>query len=397
MKTLVVVASGAADRPVDELGGRTPLEAAATPSLDRLVRDGRIGRLVPAPPPLRAEEGAFVLGLFGLDPVSYGDVGATLEAAALGVDVGPGDLALRLSLVTADEKQILDPSAGGIVREEADLLLEALAAEMQDADFTLHAGDGGRGVLVWRGAREVAVRTVPPAEIAGRPFAPALPRGTGTSRLLALIEQSRAVFAEHEVNDLRRELGENPATFVWPWGPGIRVPLPEFTTRTGLEATAVGVEAAFLGAARLQGIPTITPEGATGRATSNLRAKTEAALRALEQDDLVFLHVEGAATAAYAHDFVAKVEILERFDGYVVGLAIRAIEAGLPARLVVIGGPGVATGGGGVLREPVPFVIFGAGVRSHRRGRFTEATALEAGFQVEHAHELLEFLLHLPG
>ena len=110
MKTLVVVASGAADRPLEELGGRTPLEAAATPKLDRLAREGRLGRLTPAPPDVRPEEGAFALGIFGLDPVSYGDIGAVLDAAAYDVPVGSLDQAFRLTLVTADDQTIFDPT-----------------------------------------------------------------------------------------------------------------------------------------------------------------------------------------------------------------------------------------------------------------------------------------------
>ena len=396
MKTLVVVASGAADRPLEELGGRTPLEAAATPMLDRVVREGRIGRLTTAPEGMRPEEGAFALSLFGLDPTSYGEAGATLDAAAFGVTVGPHDQAFRLSLVSADADTIFDPTAGQVSRDEAALLLEAVEEAVADEDLTFHAGNGMRNLLLWKGARDIRVRTVPPFDVVGRSLRSAMPRGTGIGRLLAAIERSAEVLGAHEVNELRRDLGENGATLAWPWGPGVALPLPDFTARMGAEAAFVGVHPTCVGAALLQGIDVIRPEGATGLPGSNLRAKTEAALAALEDHDLVFLHVGALAAASHGRDFVGKVEMLERIDGYVVGVVLRALEDGLKARLVVIGGSAVSTETGCHLTDPVPFGIHGSGVRSHGRGAFTEVAGRDAGFQVERPHELLEFLLHLP-
>ena len=397
MKTLIVIVSGASDRPLEELGGRTPLEAASTPALDRIAIEGRLGRLAVAPAKMRPEEGAFVLGVFGLDPASYGDVGATLDAAALDVPVGSLDQAFRLALVTGDRGTIFDPAVGNLRREEAALLLDELSEALADSDLTLHAGPNGHHLLLWKGARDVRVKTMPPYEVVGKDLQASLPRGTGIGRLLAAIERSVDVLDAHEVNELRRDLGENPATMVWPWAPGVTTQLPNFHTRTAVPAVAVGVQAAFLGAAKLQGIATQTPEGATGQLDSNLRAKTRAAIDALETADLAVLHVDALAAASHRRDFVAKVEALERIDGYVVGQALRALEEGPSLRLVVIGGPAVSAESGRVLNDPVPFAIFGHHIRGHRKGRFTEVAARESGFQVDRTHELMDFLLHLPG
>jgi 2,3-bisphosphoglycerate-independent phosphoglycerate mutase len=137
--------------------------------------------------------------------------------------------------------------------------------------------------------------------------------------------------------------------------------------------------------------------GATGAAGTNLRGKADAALRALEACDLVFVHVDAPAATSLARDFVGKVETLERLDGYVLGPLLRAIEGGLAARLVVIGGEAAATETGRYLPDPVPFVIHGRGVRSTRRGAFSEVGARDAGFRVDQPHELLDFLLRLPA
>lgn len=395
MKTILVVAAGAADRPSEDLGGRTALESAKTPNLGRLASEGRLGRLVPAPASLRPEEGAFALALFGLDPLSYGEIGGVLDAAAFGVEVGSLDQAFRLALVTADAATLFDPTAGHVSRDEAVLLLDALAHSFSDPDLVFVPGTGWQNLLLWRGARDVRVRTTPPFEVVGKSLRAGMPRGTGIGRLLAVIERSAEILSNHEVNELRRDLGENPATLVWPWGPGVTVPLPDFHARTGIRASVVATNPSVVGAAHLQRIPVVAVPGATGGPDSNLRGKTEAALRALEQDDLVFLHVDAMAACSHVRDFVGKVLSLERFDGYVVGPLLQAVEAGLHARIVVIAGEAVSVETGRHLSDPAPFAIYGAGVRSHRRSGFTEVEARDAGFEVEEAHELLEFLLHL--
>jgi 2,3-bisphosphoglycerate-independent phosphoglycerate mutase len=395
MKTLVVVAAGAADRPLEDLGGRTPLEAAATPMLDRIAAEGRLGRLHTAPEGMRPEEGAFALGLFGLDPLAYGDVGGLLDAAAFEAHVGSLDQAFRLALVTADRETIYDATAGHVGRDESALLLEALTAAVADPDLAFVPGDGWRNVLVWKGARDVRVRTVPPFDVVGKGLRAALPRGTGIGRLLAAIERSHDILAAHEVNELRRDLGENPATMVWPWAPGVSTPLPAFAARTGVKGAAVAGSPQIAGAARLQQMRTVTTEGGTGP-QANLRGQADAALALLDEHDLVLLHVDAIGACSHARDFAGKVEALERMDGYVLSPAMRALE-GTESRIVVIGGEAVSTETGRVLPDPVPFAILGPGVRGHRRGVFTEVSARDAGFEVQKAHELLDFLLHLPA
>lgn len=394
MKTLVVIASGVADRPQEDLGGRTPLEASQTPALDRLARDGRLGRLLPCAEDVRPEEGAFALSMYGIDPRAHPEIGACLDAAAFDVPVASLDQVFRLSLVTAHEDTIFDPTAGHVSREEAVLLLQALSDGVGDADLVFLPGDGWRNLLVWRGARDVRVRTVSPYEVVGRSIAAAFPRGTGTARLLAAVSKSADLLPGHDVNECRRDLGENPATLAWAWGPGVVSSLPSFRERTGLSAAVVGMNPTFVGAGKLAGLEAIRVEGATGTVGTNFRAKLDAALAALERHDLAFVHVDAAAEASHSRDFVAKVAAIERLDGYVVAPALREIDAGRDLRLLVVAGEAVACDSGRHLHDPVPFAIFGAGVRGHRGDAFSELAAREGGFLVERAHELLDFVLH---
>jgi 2,3-bisphosphoglycerate-independent phosphoglycerate mutase len=395
MKTLVVVAAGAADRPVADLGGRTPLEAATTPVLDRLAREGRVGHVAPVPEGMRPEEGGFALALFGLDPDEHADLGGALDAAALDLPVGSLDQAFRLSLVTADRETLHDPTAGHITREEAALLLGALADACQDPDLGFVPGPAGRGVLLWRGARDVRVETVPPTEVLGRSLRAALPRGTGIGHLLSVIDRSREIFTPHEVNDLRRDLGENPATLLWPWGPGVAQPLVPLRERIGMPAAFVGVNLTMLGTARLLGLTTREVEGATGLPDSNLRAKTDAALALLADHDLVVLHVDGLAAASHSRDFVAKVETLERLDAYVLGPALRHLEGMPGSRLLFVAGEAISVETGRHLGDSVPFVLHEAGARWPGRTEFTEVAVREGGLEVTQAQQLLDFVLKL--
>jgi 2,3-bisphosphoglycerate-independent phosphoglycerate mutase len=393
VKTLLVALEGAADRPQEDLGGRTPLEAAQTPALDRLARDGRLGRLAPAPQGLRAEEGAFTLSMFGVDPRAHPDAGGALEAAGFGVPVGSLDQVFRLALVTAHEDTIFDPTAGRVRTAEAALLVQALSRGISDPELAFVAGAGWRHLLVWKGARDVRVRTVPPFDVVGKSLRAALPKGTGTARLLAAVARSAEILEPHEVNECRRDLHENPATLAWPWCPGVHTTLPDLGARLGLRAAFVGTDPAWIGAARLQGVAVVALEPEPGFES---RSATAAALTALADHDLVLVHLAEAADASHARDFVAKVKVLERLDAEVVAPCAKEAESLGDLRLVVVGGEAVASDTGRHLGDPVPFVVSGPGVRGQRGSAFSEVAAREGGFQVERAWELLDFALHLP-
>jgi 2,3-bisphosphoglycerate-independent phosphoglycerate mutase len=230
------------------------------------------------------------------------------------------------------------------------------------------------------------VKTVPPFEVVGRSVRASLPKGTGTARLLAAIGRSAEILEPHEVNECRRDLRENPATLAWPWGPGVQTTLPGFPERTSLRAALVGSDPTWVGAARLQGVEVVGPGD---------RGAAEAALTALADADVAFLHVPTAADASHSRDFVAKVQALERLDADVVAPCLREAESQGGLRVLVVAGEAVASDSGRHLADPVPFAVFGDGVRSHRGSAFTEQAARESGFPVEHAWELLDFALHL--
>src|SRR5262245_43532809 len=231
MKYAIVIPDGCADEPQESLGGRTPLQAANTPHMDALARAGVVGRSNNVPEPLTPASDVATLSLFGYDPLQVYTGRAPLEAAAMGVALGPGDWAVRCNLVTVENEEMRDFTAGHISSEEGHPLIEAMQSACGTTAGPLrlefHAGVQYRNLLVCRpsaGASGVpfdeTTRTQPPHDIPDRPIADYLPSGGGSDLLRQLMARSRDVLRDHPVNQARREKGKRPATQVWLWGQG---------------------------------------------------------------------------------------------------------------------------------------------------------------------------------
>src|SRR5579862_4304894 len=236
MKYAIIIPDGAADEPLPELGGKTPIEAAATPNMDRIAAEGRQGLARTVPDGFESGSDVATMCLLGYDPAVYHTGRAPLEAAAQRIPLKPTDWVFRCNLVTVNDGIMRDHSAGGISDAEARQLLADLAARLKLNDFEFHNGVSYRNLLVYRGKDEFNVTTRPPHEIPDEPAARHIPRGAGSDVLNRIMEESRALFAEHEVNRRRRAAGLNPATQVWLWGQGHAPNLPKFKDRFGVNS-----------------------------------------------------------------------------------------------------------------------------------------------------------------
>ncbi|MFO8009099.1 MAG: 2,3-bisphosphoglycerate-independent phosphoglycerate mutase, partial [Candidatus Brocadiia bacterium] len=264
MKYCIIVPDGAADRPLTKLEGKTPLQAARTPGMDRAAREGLLGVTCHIPERMTPGSSVAILSVLGYDPAHYFNGRGPLEAADLGIELSRGQWAVRCNLITAAENMLADFTGGHVSTEEARVLLQALNDQLAGDDVRFHPGTSYRHVMVYSGSEVLDVQTTPPHDVVGTPLADNYPTGRGRQVLTDLMERSRAVLGPHEVNEVRVDLGKNPANMIWLWSPGPRPTMPPFEELFGLRGAAISAVNLVRGIARLIGWSIVEVPGATG-------------------------------------------------------------------------------------------------------------------------------------
>ncbi|MDY6914400.1 MAG: cofactor-independent phosphoglycerate mutase, partial [Planctomycetota bacterium] len=358
MKYAIVIPDGAADLPLDELDGRTPLAAAKTPNMDWVAAHGKIGTVRTVPPGLSCGSDVAIMSVLGYDPKRYYTGRAPLEAAAQNIEVSPTQWVFRCNLVTVVDGCMEDHSAGHISSEEAATLIAELNRLLGGSHITFYAGVGYRHLMTYDAA--VDVRTTPPHDILDKPIAEHLPTGQGAEMLRTLIDRSRQILTEHEINTVRRDLGENPASSIWLWGQGKMPTLPSFVDRFGLKGSAITAVDLVRGLAKLIGWDRIDVPGATGYVDTDYAGKGAAAGEALDKYDLVCVHVEAPDEAGHNRDVAGKLRAIEQIDRYVVGPVLERLRAeGDDWRILVLPDHPTPCMRRTHTPEPVPFAIAG--------------------------------------
>lgn len=342
MKYVIVIPDGAADEPCPALGGKTPLQAARTPEMDRIAREGLLGRSRNVPDRFLPASDVATLSLFGYDPVKYYTGRAPLEVVAMGVPLGPDDWAVRCNLMTILDGKMTDFTAGHITSEEGARLIEALKAVLENAypSIELHAGVSYRNALIYRGhpgERPFAedTTTTPPHDVPDQPERDHWPRGTGSALLGELIESSRVILADHPVNQRRVANGQRPANTIWLWGQGKAPRVPTFQALHGLRGAIISAVDLVRGTGMLAGWDRIDVPTATGYLDTDYAAKGRAGIAALNDHDLVCVHVEAPDEASHEGRVEAKIEAIERIDQDIVGPIHEALRAQGDYRIVV--------------------------------------------------------------
>ncbi len=326
MKYLIILGDGMADEPIAELGGRTPLQAARTPAMDRVAASGASGLLDTVPEGFHPGSEIAHLSLLGYDVAKVFEGRGALEAASMGVEIAPGEMVLRCNLITIEEERIKNHSAGHIPTAEATELIEYLQSQLGSDTVQFYPGVSYRHLLKIRGGDKRIV-TVPPHDVPGHPYAGELVRATvpeaePTARLLnELIVRSQRLLADHPVNRQRRAESKDPANSIWPWSAGYRPRMETLQQRYAEIRSGSVISAVDLikGIGIYAGLEPIAVEGATGLYDTNYEGKAAAALRALEKQDFVFLHVEASDEAGHEGDAALKVRTIENLDSRVVG------------------------------------------------------------------------------
>jgi len=319
MKYVILVPDGAADYPVEAHGGSTPLQAAHTPNMDFLAKEGISGTALTIPEGMAPGSDVANYSIMGYDPLVYYTGRGPIEAFSIGVDLGPEDVAFRCNLVTEGDGILLDYSAGHITTEEARQLLDMLQEKLGDEYTSFYPGFGYRHLLVLKGLKFLEDRCIPPHDVVGREIQDVLPHGPSAQRLVALMRISKRMLSGHQVNEWRRERGLRDANMIWPWGQGRSPNLPTIPERYGLEGSIITAVDLIKGLGMLAGLEVVEVPGATGYFDTDYKAKARYALQSLRGKDLVYLHVEAPDEAGHEGRWDAKVEALENFDRDIVG------------------------------------------------------------------------------
>jgi 2,3-bisphosphoglycerate-independent phosphoglycerate mutase len=357
MKYILLVPDGAADEPIADLDGKTPLEVARTPYLDDLARAGLVGSVQVTPTYMYPGSDAANMALLGYDPARYYTGRGPIEAAAMGLPMEARDVAFRCSLITTDGETLLDYSAGHITTEEARPLIELANAKLGTRAMTLFPGVSYRHILRWHdGPTEVL--THPPHENMGKPLAAIYPTGEAESRLRGFIEDSLNLLDDLPFNKRRREEGKPPANTLWPWSPGRTPQLPSFLSLRGVTGAVISAVDVVRGLGRLTGLEVLNVPGATGYFDTNYEGKGRYALDALNRHDFVWVHVEAPDEAGHAGSIDEKIRAIENFDRLVVGTMLDGLKKLDDFRLLCAPDhmTPVATRGHAV--GPVPFLLF---------------------------------------
>lgn len=391
-KYVIIVPDGAADEPLEQFGGKTPLEAAETPHLDRISIEGRQGLVRTVPEGMEPGSDVAQMSLLGYDPARFYSGRAPIEAAARGIELGPSDWVFRCNLVTVADGKMADHSAGHISTGEGASLIDHLQAEIADERMAFHTGVSYRHLLVFKGIN-FDVRTYPPHDFIGTAVEKLLPRGKGADLLIDLMNRSGRLFADHDINKIRQDLGENQVSTIWLWGQGKQTHLESFERRFGLRGVAITAVDLVRGLAKLIGFDLIDVPGATGFFDTNYEGKGTAAIKALNEYDLVFVHVEAPDEAAHQGNAEIKRKAIEQIDRHVIGPVLDALEQYDDWRMLVLPDHPTPVRNGAHSAEPVPFAMAGTGMTGILHEPFGETNAARSGFRVDQGHELMEYFL----
>ncbi len=384
MKYVIVHAGGMADHPRSELGGQTPLQAAATPNLDRLTRSGEIGELFIPADGMRHGSGLIGTAILGYDPKKWYPGPGPLEAASLGVSVTEHDVVYRCTMVTlrpeggksGDIKKlgpnvVMDDATAGLIEtEEARELIDAINEQLGSETIQFYPGAGHRHLMVWVNGKPRAICTNP-QDILGRSIADALPTGDGADILRKLMEAAHIILRNHPVNEDRIAAGKKPANCIWLWGEGRAVMWPSLVETYQITGSIVSTSDVYRGVGICAGLDAVEPERLAG---GDLRTKAAVALAEFAKKDFVYVHAKLTDEVVHGTDIKAKVRGIEEFDRELVGPLIDGLAKQGPFRFLVVCDPGTGS-------QVPAFYAFGEG-DGHRSGtpdsRFTEAHAHSA-------------------
>lgn len=405
MKRIIILGDGMADWTVPSLGGKTLLQYAHTPYMDRLAALGRTGMLKTVADGFHPGSEVANMSVMGYDLPKVYEGRGVLEAASIGVELQSGDMAMRCNIVCVEGDLLKNHSAGHITTEEADVLVNYLNEQLGSDRVHFYTGVQYRHLLVVKGG-DKRVACVPPHDVPLQPFRPNLvkalcPEAQATADLLnELILASQQLLAEHPVNLRRVAEGKDPANSIWPWSPGYRPQMEPLSQkypsiRKGSVITAVDL---IRGIGHYAGLRCIDVEGATGLYTTNYEGKAQAAIEALKTDDFVYLHVEASDEAGHEGDVDLKLKTIEYLDGRVLGPIFEAVKDWEePVAIAVLPDHPTPCAHRTHTAEPIPFLIYYPGIEPDGVQTYDEVACREGAYGSLEKDEFMNLFMNIEN
>ncbi len=397
MKYIVVLGDGMADESIEALGGRTPLEAADTPTLDELACKSEVGLAYTIPEGMKPGSDTANLSVMGYDPKLYYTGRSPLEALSIGVDMKADDIALRTNLITVsdgdepyEEKTIIDHSSSEISTEDAAVLLKAVRAELEDEIYKFYVGTSYRHLLIW--AKGEVVELTPPHDVLGQKVGDHMPTD---AKLLEMQKKSYEILSKHPINLERKAKGLNPANSCWFWGAGTRPALSSFEEKNHKKGAMISAVDLLKGIAVGAGMTNITVEGANGQLHTNYEGKAQAAVDALLKDgfDFVYVHVEAPDEMGHQGSVERKVQAIEFLDKRIIRNIKEAMDAsGESYCMMVLPDHPTPIRVRTHTSDPIPYLLYDSSRELRKIGRYNEEEARNSGIVVERGCELMDRL-----
>ncbi|MEK9149968.1 MAG: cofactor-independent phosphoglycerate mutase, partial [Candidatus Desantisbacteria bacterium] len=380
---IVLVGDGMADEPLLQLDGKTPLEQANTPNMNRLAKGGSGGLVKTVPDGLPAGSDVANLSILGYDPRLYYSGRAPLEAASMGVSLKENEIGFRCNLVTVRDGKMFDFAAGHIKTDEAKEIIERIDRELGNNKIRFYPGVSYRHLTVIDSSlipNLSSLTCTPPHNITGLTYKEFLPKGEGAELIKDLMEKSHTILKDREY-----------ANMIWLWGEGKSVTLPPLTERFKVSGAVISAIDLVKGLGILSGLKPIDVPGATGYYDTDYEAKARYGLCALKDYDLLFLHVESPDEAGHNKDLKEKIKAIENFDEKVVGRILDGLVEDF--RILILSDHPTPVASGRHSSDPTPFAMYGKGIEPDRMESFCEKEA-KKGIFIEEGIRLIDRLIY---
>ncbi len=397
MKYILLVLDGISDHVSEELGGKTPLEVSKIPNLHYLAKAGKIGSVSHIPSHVEPTTSSAALSIFGHNPKEHKVGLGPLEAANLEIKLEDNEVAFRMNFITEADGILADYTAGNISTKEAKALLTYLNKKLSSQFVKFFAGSGYGHIAVIKDAKGyegLSATCLPPDYAVGKDIEACMPTGKGAELIKKLMYDARLLLEQHEINQVRLDLRENPANMIWLWAQGVRPKLPKFSEKFGgLTGAVISADNYMKGLGRLQGLTVVDMPVAAGDEVVNYEPQAKEMTDVLQEKDFVCIHVKACEQASLEGNLKRKISSLEAIDYYLISAIKSFYESEKEARILISPLLTVPWKAKTHVRESVPFILAGKNIVPDEIEKFSEVTAKLSNFRLKEGYKLIDYLI----